>query len=106
MIELSSPYESMAEAVEVCVAILRALDANAKYRNLFPYGEPQLSRRGLCPTLGVPRRSEHLSAVKWVLNYSDGEHDLLWIAERSGLDLAMLSSAAHACRDTGLLEPA
>jgi aminopeptidase-like protein len=42
----------------------------------------------------------------WVLNYSDGEHDLLEIAARSGLPFAAIRAAADALEAAELLEPA
>jgi aminopeptidase-like protein len=41
-----------------------------------------------------------------LLNLSDGEHDLLAIAERSGQSPEALHRAAVACLDAGLLERA
>jgi aminopeptidase-like protein len=41
----------------------------------------------------------------WVLNLSDGEHDLLGIAARSGLAFSAIRSAADALLEHGLLEP-
>ena len=39
----------------------------------------------------------------WVLNLSDGEHDLLSIAERSGLPVDQLWPAAVAAEKAGIL---
>jgi aminopeptidase-like protein len=41
--------------------------------------------------------------VFWLLNYADGNHDLLWIAEKSGYGLALLDKAAQACLEAGLI---
>ncbi len=41
----------------------------------------------------------------WVLNLSDGRHSLPAIAERSGLTLAVLESAAERLLVAGLLRP-
>jgi aminopeptidase-like protein len=43
-------------------------------------------------------------AVLWVLNYSDGAHDLLDIAERSGLPFQEIGAAARALQASGLLK--
>jgi aminopeptidase-like protein len=43
-------------------------------------------------------------ALLWVLNLSDGEHDLLQIAERSGESFAEIRSAAEALQQSGLLK--
>ena len=43
-------------------------------------------------------------AMLWVLNFSDGEHGLLEIAEKSGLPFPALRQAADALREHQLLE--
>ncbi len=40
----------------------------------------------------------------WVLNFSDGEHDLLDIAVRSGIEFQGISKAAELLREAGLLK--
>ena len=99
-------FAALHESVDAYAEIIGVLDANRSYRNLFPYGEPQLGRRGLYATLGAKGSSASSGAMRWVLNYSDGEHDLLWIADRSGRPMAEIVAAAQACAQAGLLEPA
>ena len=101
-------FEALQGSVDAYFRICRALDVNVVYRNLFPYGEPQLGRRQLIPAF-TPGHvyaadvDQWAWAVKWVLNLADGENDLLAIAERSGLSLPMLHSAAQACLAGGLV---
>ena len=45
-----------------------------------------------------------ISARLWVLNFSDGQHSLLDIADRSGLPFAAISDAAQVLRQAGLLK--
>lgn len=98
-------FEALAESVDVYLAVLGVLDANATYRRTVPYGEPQLGRRGLYPTLGGPRqRDEQLAALLWLLNLADGQHDLLAMAERSGIELPALDRAARNCLEAGLIQ--
>ena len=97
-------FPAMQESVATYEAILKTLELSRSYRNLEPYGEPNLGRRGLYPPRGTTLPPEHLSAILWVLNYSDGAHDLLDIAARSGLELPTLADAAQACLKAGLLE--
>ena len=85
-------------------AICRALEYNATFQNLFPYGEPQLGRRGLYPTLGSVDQPRQVGAMMWVLNLSDGDHDLLAIAERSGVPIQDLWNAAVAAEKKGVLK--
>jgi len=93
-------FSAMAQSVKTYAEICRVLEMNRRYLNLQPHGEPQLGKRGLYPSLGTQRRIE---AMLWLLNYSDGEHDLLDIAERSGLDIGELHQAARECLDKGLI---
>ena len=78
--------------------------ADRRYRNLEPFGEPQLGRRGLYGGLGGAGRKEFELAMLWVLNQSDGEHSLGDIAARSGLPPGLVGEAADALREAGLLE--
>ena len=71
-------------------------------RNRSPYGEPQLGRRGLYPS--VPDGTNPEAAFLWLLNLSDGSHDLLAIAERSGLAFEALRDAATTLEQHELLE--
>lgn len=98
-------FEALVESVDAYLAVLGALDASATYRRTMPYGEPQLGRRGLYPTLAAPRqRDEQLTALLWLLNLADGQHDLLAMAQRSGVDLPALDRAAQQCLQAGLIE--
>jgi aminopeptidase-like protein len=93
----------LAESLRVCAAILEVLENNQRFKNLSPYGEPQLGKRGLYrPTGGEPIASE-INARLWVLNLSDGEHSLLHIAERSGMSFSLIHDAAELLRESGLL---
>jgi aminopeptidase-like protein len=96
-------FEAMAESTEMYLGIMKTLESNRTYKNLFPYGEPQLGKRGLYQTLGKNTIPELSSAVFWLLNYADGNHDLLWIAEKSGYSIELLAKAAQACLQAGLI---
>lgn len=63
------------------------------------HGEPQLGRRGLYGAAG----DLDTMATLWVLNYSDGEHTLREIADRSGVDLNRLVQAARRLMEHDLL---
>ncbi|MEU4246127.1 DUF4910 domain-containing protein [Amycolatopsis sp. NPDC026612] len=81
------------------------LDRNRRYVNLSPYGEPQLGKRGLYDSLGGRSDAKQAQlAMLWVLNFSDGEHSLLDIAERAGLPFDIVDVAARALHDAGLVK--
>ncbi|NNM28960.1 MAG: DUF4910 domain-containing protein [Akkermansiaceae bacterium] len=87
--------------------ILQVLERNAVYLNRNPKCEPALGKRGLYGETGGMRRGEFDElALLWVLNQSDGEHDLLSIAERAGVKFETIAAAAGALAEAGLLGPA
>jgi aminopeptidase-like protein len=95
--------ESLGESLRVCAGIVDVLEGNRRYRNLSPYCEPQLGRRNLYRPIGGSSIGEAINARLWVLNFSDGEHSLLDIAERSGLPFSAISEAAELLSQAGLL---
>jgi aminopeptidase-like protein len=99
--------EALEGSLRTYLAVMDVLEGNRRYRNLNPKCEPQLGRRGLYRTIGGDEsgRAREL-ALLWVLNLSDGEHELLDIAERSGMSFAAIREAADALLEVGLLEEA
>jgi len=94
----------LAESLRACVMVLDVLENDRRYRNLLPFCEPQLGRRGLYRSTGGDSIADEVNARLWVLNFSDGENSLLDIAERSRLSFAMIFEAAQLLRENGLLE--
>ena len=96
---------ALAGSLGLYLEVAAMLEANRTYRNLSPYGEPQLGRRGLyAATGGGGEGRERQLALLWVLNLADGGHDVLAIAERSGLPFARVEQAARDLAAAGLLE--
>jgi aminopeptidase-like protein len=94
---------ALAESLRVYLEVFAVLEGNRRLRNLAPKGEPQLGRRGLYRTLGGDDAGrERELALLWVLNQSDGEHDLLEIAERSKASMERLEAAAETLEGAGL----
>ncbi len=93
--------QALGESFERYLDVLDVLERNRSFRNLSPKGEPQLGKRGLYRAVGGGSFTE--GPLLWVLNLSDGEHDLLAIAERSGLTFAEVADAADALVEAGLL---
>lgn len=91
--------ESLAGSLGALAGWLETVDQNDCYCNMESLGEPQLGRRGLY-TSGV----EPLAAL-WTLNLSDGAHDLVDIAERSGLPFRVVREAADWLVGADLLTP-
>ena len=87
--------EELVDAYAAVGRILEVLEHDAAYLNLSPHGEPQLGRRGLYPTLGGKAATEAMMALLWTMACSDGETGLLQVAERAGLDFAVVAQAAR-----------
>ncbi|HEY7114438.1 MAG TPA: DUF4910 domain-containing protein [Thermoanaerobaculia bacterium] len=99
--------EALADSLDVYLEVLSVLEENRRWINTSPKGEPQLGRRGLYRAIGgLPDPEGHSFAMLWVLNLSDGRHDLLAIAERSGLAFEVVAGAAARLAEAGLLVPA
>jgi aminopeptidase-like protein len=95
--------ESLAGSLRVCAAVVDVLENNFRYCNQNPYCEPQLGKRNLYRSTGGESIGSEISARLWVLNFSDGEHSLLDIAERSRLPFSVISEAAEVLCESGLL---
>lgn len=89
--------ESLENSFSKYLSTICLLEGNRKYINTNAKCEPQLGKRGLYEAIGGQNESAiNQLAVLWVLNFSDGHHTLLDIAERSHLRFDMLKDAADA----------
>ena len=98
--------EQLEDALSTLLEILDVLEADQRYVNLSPKGEPQLGTRGLYSSTGGGAAQDEQLALLWVLNQADGEVSLLDVAERSGLEFEIVRDAAARLREAGLLEEA
>jgi aminopeptidase-like protein len=95
--------DRLAGSLRVVAAALDVIEKNRKYCNQSPFCEPQLGKRNLYRSTGGTNISQEINARLWVLNFSDGQHSLLDIAERSELPFAAISDAAALLTEAGLL---
>jgi aminopeptidase-like protein len=99
--------QSLVDSFAAYLAVLRVLEGNRRYRNLIPKCEVRLGKRGLYRSVGgqtvQPMNEE---AMLWILNYSDGTHSLLEIAEKAGLAFDVVRHAAKTLEQHGILEGA
>lgn len=95
--------QQLARSLRLCASIFDVLENNRSYLNQNPCCEPQLGKRNLYRSTGGESIDAEINARLWVLNFSDGEHSLLDIAERSGLPFAAIHDAAELLRENGLL---
>lgn len=97
-------FAALQGSVDAYEQMLQTLEYNRHYRNLSPYGEPRLDKRGLYESLGHSSVPDLTKTVLWLLSYADGQHDLLDIAAKSGLSVTQLHASAQLCMNADLLE--
>ena len=106
--------EQLVRAVDVIEHLLQRLEVAARFRNLLPFGEPQLGRRELYPSTNSANTRAYsndaladsrtqLDRILYVLNYSDGSNDMLDIAQRADCTLADLAPAVRRLEEAGLI---
>lgn len=92
------------ESLQIYRSIAETLDNDRRYQNLNPRCEPQLGRRGLYDAIGGNSDSKDRQlAMLWILNFSDGRHSLLDIAEKSGYPFRLILEMSRLLREKGLL---
>jgi aminopeptidase-like protein len=96
--------QSLAQSFSVCSDVFEVLENNFIYKNLAPFCEPQLGKRGLYHATGGNAPDLQINARLWVLNLSDGTHSLLDIAQRSGIPFTHIKDAAALLLSNSLLE--
>lgn len=95
--------QQVVDFLDVLLEALEVLEGDECLDNLYPYGEPQLGRRGLYKAMGGHAETQGLQlALLWTLNLSDGQHSLLDIARRSGLRFGLVREAADVLLDAGV----
>lgn len=96
---------ALADSLATYQAVIEVLEQNGTYVNLKPKGEPQLGKRGLYSAFGGKKDTKvREMAMLWLLNYADGKHTLLDIAEKSGYAFPLIVEVAQTLEAHGLLE--
>jgi aminopeptidase-like protein len=94
---LAMSYGLIAEALDI-------VESDAVYCNTMPKCEPQLGRRGLYGAVGGDKDAVSANmAMLCILNFSDGTHSLLDIAERANLPYPVIRRTAQRLQQCGLL---
>jgi aminopeptidase-like protein len=97
--------EYLADSFSKYSIVFEVLERNKRYHNTNPKCEPQLGKRGLYGALGGKKdANKYEVAMFWVLNFSDGHHTLLDIADRSGLNFDIIAETAATLTEHKLLE--
>lgn len=99
-------FDAMQQSVLKFIDIIDVFEKNEKYINTMPFCEPQLDKRGLYPTLSSPNaKSDFVNAMMWVLNLSDGDHDLVDISTKSKIPVKQLIPVVDKLLTNGILKP-
>ena len=97
--------DSMNDTLVTVINAIEVFENNCIYINLKPKCEPRLAKYGLYNDCGGQRNSKFDELVYlWILHLSDGNNDLLSIAEKSGIPFCIVLQAARELRSCGLLE--
>lgn len=97
-------FDAMEKSVTKYLDIINVFENNFYYKNLMPFCEPQLGKRGLYPTLGSQKKTtDFVEKMMWVLNLSDGSNDLISISERSKMPVMELIPVVKKLEENGIL---
>jgi len=88
---------------EVLKDCLEAIERNRKYR-ITCYGEPQLGKRGLYPTLSTKNSGDSVRTMMNLLTYADGSNDLIDISNVIGVPVWDLYPIVDKFAEAGLIE--
>jgi len=100
--------KSLVKSAEEIEEVLQIIEYSDYYLNQSPYGEPMMSQRDLYPTINDPNKYDGRDLIRTmmrVLNYSDGTHSTIEIAERYDMPVENMQLAIDQLCDAGLLEP-
>jgi aminopeptidase-like protein len=106
--------EALVRSIDRLEAFLKELDSAGPWRNLSPFGEPQLGKYGLYPSVNSADTWKassdelfdgrfFLERVLNILSYSDGGTDLIDISEKCRCSVRDLIPVAHRLEAAGLL---
>ena len=88
------------DALRTCIELI---ERNATFRATC-VGEPQLGRRGLYPSVATVNSHRVVTDMLNVLAYADGEHDVIDLVDRLGIEPNRLYRLVGTLTDAGLLE--
>ena len=106
--------DSLIRSADEIDRLLQTFEYAGHFRNLFPFGEPQLGRRKLYPGVNShqtwkqgsenqPTDPNFRKRMLFILNYSDGAHSIIDIAQRCGCTVSDLIPVIDALEDAGLI---
>ena len=97
--------EKLVDTLARVIETIDILEKNTKYLNSYPMCEPRLAKYGIYDEYGGHKKINfNENALLWVLNLSDGNNDVLNIAERSGLPFDEILQAAEKLEQVRLIK--
>jgi len=103
----------LVESAAVIERVLQGFEYADYFENQEPYGEPMLGKRDLYPNVNSPERwvdtdaevdkPEFLDRILMILNYSDGQHSLVEIANMLNASVLELIPAVEILKRNDLL---
>ena len=76
-------FVALEDYIKLITEAVELIETDKFYTSNMPCGEPQLGKRGLYPTMTtLEARGESLKRRLYLLNFSDGQHSILQIANR------------------------
>ncbi|NNE56075.1 MAG: DUF4910 domain-containing protein, partial [Flavobacteriales bacterium] len=98
-------FEALEESVEVYFSILTLVERNEKLYSVVQHCEPQLGKRGLYPDSIKPGDArEALHNMLHLLSFSDGDHDLIEIADERPAFAEKFYEHVDKCLEAGVLK--
>lgn len=96
--------EALHDSLTRALTVIDVIEGNRRYASQKPFGEPKLGKYGLYGSMGGKLAGDAQMALLWLLNFSDGEHTILDIAERANLPWATIKEALRALLEVDLLK--
>ena len=98
-------FSALGDYIQTILEAVDLVEKDQFYKNTLPYGEPQLGKRNLYPTTStLTERGESLKKRLYLLNYSDGKHSLLQIANKLSVNIEELCAEVEVLEREGLLK--
>lgn len=102
--DLISP-SGLSGAYSVMVQCIEALENNQRYK-VQCFGEPQLGKRGLYPTISQKGNYDEVAALTNFIAYADGKNDLIDISDIIGVPIKNLFQIVEKLKTAGLIKAA
>lgn len=96
-------FIALQETVNVYESIVDTIESDEVFSTLVPNCEPHLGKRNLYPATTNGCMQDDLKSLLWVLNFADGDHSLLDIAEKANMPISLLISAAEKLKQAKLI---